>query len=95
MSAGPADPAAAERMRRLLPWLALDAVGAICLAFGVAGATSTSLHGVFPLLADKDNAWRLAGLGVLLMVLAVPAILKILRLTGRKDGDGLPPGASR
>jgi len=78
MSPGSGDPAQ-DRMRRLLPWLLVDAIGGICLAFGLIGATSTALHAAIPMLANKDNAWRLAGIGVLLLVLALPAILKILR----------------
>ncbi len=94
MNQGGGDPVQ-DRMRRLLPWLAVDVVGGICLAFGLIGATSTALHRAIPMLADKDNAWRLAGVGALLIALALPAILKILRSKGGVAGESLPPGASR
>ncbi len=61
-----------------IPLLVMDVVGTLLAGVGLAGLL-TDLSGIFPLLADRDAAGMIAGVGFALMTYAILQIVRILR----------------
>lgn len=62
----------------LIPAIVLDGIGALCLAFGILGLTATE-GSPFHFLQAQGYAWSLLIGGGVLMAIALPLIIALIR----------------